>query len=26
VEIFHLGSTWVSIKFPKIFANFPKVR
>jgi hypothetical protein len=26
VEIFHLGSTWVSIKFPKVFANFPKVR
>jgi hypothetical protein len=26
VEIFHLGSTWVSIKFPKIFANFSKVR
>ena len=26
VEIFHLESTWVSIKFPKCFANFPKVR
>ncbi len=26
VGICHLESTWVSIKFPKCFANFPKVR